>query len=727
MHGHHSPKADIVVAKDASSLEGNRDYVLVVEAKAEHVTISPDDFWQGESYARAVGCEFLIAHNEKETRAFRLVAGAPGSRLDIEDAPRLEDLADEKRLQAIRVATKAFSRDEFRKLLHECHTILRDNHKLDPGAAFDEISKVLFIKMFFERGRDAARFTRDFIDRYADIRRHRREEVMNDLFDDTKQGLEGERLFGSDDKVNVSYATFRRLVEKLERFNLSGTSEDVKGIAFEQFLGQTFRGDLGQFFTPRPVVDFMVELVDPREGELICDPASGTGGFLIKAFEYVRDQIERSVQEEKDATVLALSEKASLEDWDDEAYTAAITDARVALNQHLDMEKSSSRLGRLSRESLFGADAEARAARTSKMNMIMHGDGHGGIYFHDGLLDTGGLLEGRFDVVLTNPPFGASVSKDQKAGETEQTQMVSPANAKAHEDLYGEAWESRRAVLKLAERDRVPILDLFDIGRDPVGGPQGTARVRNSRPTELLFVERAINLVKPGGRIAVVLPDGTLNNPSLQWFRDYVETRARLLAVVSLPQSVFASAKATVKTSIVLLQRLNAEEIKRFQKSVEQARVAAETEFKHARSTASAELRNLLSDAGVVDPDAAVVAHLAVSRAYSSNDREAEVKEARKAFNRLLNAQQRKIFREGWKRRTNMLREVDEQQESVALVRARQNDDYPVFMAEVEAAGITSSGATGAGVPNELPEVLAAYRAWTQEHKPDCPQLTVSK
>ena len=95
--------------------------------------------------------------------------------------------------------------------------------------------------------------------------------------------------------VRIRENSFEAIVKELEKYNLSTTSDDVKGIAFEQFLGRTFRGELGQFFTPRTVVDFMVDVLDPQEGEVICDPCCGSGGFLIKAFEYVRAQIEANI------------------------------------------------------------------------------------------------------------------------------------------------------------------------------------------------------------------------------------------------------------------------------------------------------------------------------------------------------------------------------------------------------------------------------------------------
>ena len=120
--------------------------------------------------------------------------------------------------------------------------------------------------------------------------------VHQQLFDQTKNFYRADHLFTETDTLDISEATFRRIVETLQAFDLAKTGDDIKGIAFEKFLGATFRGELGQFFTPRPVVDFMVEMVDPREGQLICDPATGSGGFLIRAFEHIRNDIEADLQ-----------------------------------------------------------------------------------------------------------------------------------------------------------------------------------------------------------------------------------------------------------------------------------------------------------------------------------------------------------------------------------------------------------------------------------------------
>jgi type I restriction enzyme M protein len=706
--GRKSPKADVVVCRDAAALQDNRDYVLVVETKSDNVTIDPLDYDQGESYARAVGSEFLMTHNNKETRVFRLVPGAPGKRIDIEDAPGVEDLADQRRLEAIRRATKAFSREEFRKLLFECHTILRDTHKMEPGQAFDQISKVLFIKMGVERAGNDRRFSREYIDEYQAMRGIRADEVMEDLFADTRRRYRAEGLFDENDHLAISLETFKRLVERLERFNLSSTQDDVKGLAFERFLGQTFRGELGQFFTPRPVVEFMVAMLEPEDGQLVADPASGTGGFLIRWIEARREAIEQDVSQAKEKARKRIARKAKKEGWDAARERSELDREIETLNADLDLDDPDSRLGQVARN-CFGVDAEGRAARTSKMNMIMHGDGHGGIYHFDGLLDVGGIFAERFDAVLTNPPFGASVGNDQRVGDSEQTTPTADASLLAeYESSYGDGFRAAHDRLLQAAHTRDPILDLFDIGRDPVAGIQGTAKVRNRRPTEMLFLERALKLLKPGGRLGIVLPEGILNNPSNQWLRDYMEDRARLTAVVSLPQEVFASAKATVKTSLVFIQKLDEDEREQWAKARASAREELAPGFEEERSRAREELQPRI-DSYDDDAIAALLAELAELESLEKPSRP-KVAEKKREIRDLVSTEHRATRRKLESELKKELQAIDEREEKAVRERFKALVDYPVFFAEVDAAGITSTGATGDDVPNNLPDVHEAFR-----------------
>ena len=327
--------------------------------------------------------------------------------------------------------TKAFTRDEFSRLLYKCHNIIRNNDKLSPEAAFDEISKILFIKIRYERDNNLGqifskeRFTqnkRKYEELNEEMGVKDAKPFYQNLFEKTKQDFKEDNLFDPNDTIRIRETSFEKIVEELQIYNLSHTSDDVKGIAFEKFLGRTFRGELGQFFTPRTIVEFMVAALDPQEGEYVCDPCCGSGGFLIRAFEYVREQIEDELEERKEEIKAQLipDNYDDLKAKDQETIDAKVSDAFAKMNYEVDISNEKGRLRSLSFNCIYGTDANPRMARTAKMNMIMHGDGHGGVHHHDGLLNVNGIWDGRFDVILTNPPFGSRVDKDIKITEADK-------------------------------------------------------------------------------------------------------------------------------------------------------------------------------------------------------------------------------------------------------------------------------------------------------------------
>ncbi len=732
-HGHRSPRADIVVWASAADMAANpaRTPVLVIECKAEAVEIDVRDYWQGESYTRATGCEFFVATNRRFTAILKLVRGAPGEFVQINEFPRASDWGDVKRIEEIRRKLRVFDRREFQGLLSDCHDILRDVHKMEPGRAFDAISKVLFIKMFIERTGAHGTFTTDFLDQRAATRLPTEAPVHDSLFEQTKAFFAADELFTASDKLDISEETFRRIVKKLERFDLSRTSDDIKGLAFEQFLGDTFRSDLGQFFTPHPVVDFMVEMLDPKEGDLTCDPAAGSGGFLIRTFEHVRAKIAADLHERK------MSAKAEIEKLGlpEEEEVARIEQVFADLNRELlpsneDGSPAASRVGRLAWQCVFGCDAETRAARTAKMNMIMHGDGHGGIYHHDGFVDVGGIFSERFDLVLTDPPFGATVGGDQRVGDSNETRVLDdPAYRKRCEDHYGAAWRESYERALDAARKRTRILDMFKIG-------SGKA----SRATEILFVERCLSLLKPGGRMSIVLPDGNLNNPSRSWLRRWCEGKARILAVVSLPDATFRSADATVKASVVFMRRFTEAEATAWEEAWANAHAALDPAIGAKREEACRSLESI-----IVAPNAAAAAVARLAEVgmvpeplgwsggepphYPRGARptkpgrlswagkptnENAAKAAFREYRAAVKADQRAVdlaLRELQAR----LRAADDEHTGALWREVRRALDYPVFMAAPPAVGITGTGETGDDIPNDLPDVLARYRefaAW---------------
>ena len=728
MHGRRSPRADIAIWETPEAKAAKKTPVLVVECKAENVNINIKDFYQGESYARAVGCEFFVAHNHRYTAVFKLVSGMPGEIVQVNEIPKAADWGDAKRIEEIKSSLQAFNRKEFQALLFDCHSILRDVHKMDPGRAFDTMSKILFIKMYVERSGLHGTFSVDFLDRREKTRMKDEPLVHDRLFEQTKDYYRSDDLFAEADLLEISEATFRSIVKKLERFDLSKTSDDIKGLAFERFLGTTFRGELGQYFTPRPVVEFMVNLLNPQEGELICDPAAGSGGFLIRAFEHVRDQIATDIQRRKDEARTAVEAKKLKPD----AEEKRIAEAFARLNQELlpsdtDNKPTDTRVGRLAWNCIFGCDAEQRAARTAKMNMIMHGDGHGGIHYHDGLVDINGVFPERFDIVMTNPPFGSNVGSDQQLGGSEQTRVPEDAAYRVRcRERYGEGWAQSHQRMIDGAKARTNILDLFEIGRG-----------KANRATEIIFVERCLTLLKPGGRMGIVLPDGNLNNPSLDWLRRWCEGKARILAIVSLPEETFRSAAVTVKASLVFLRRFTEDDEADWEAAWAEAHALHDTDFNAKRDALCTDLgqRTVTGENENIAAILADLAELGVERtppgwkpgkppayprgvgpsqpltprwqgAATDKQRAGQLKkDYAAAFDKATAARSNDLLR---KLRAD-LRAIDAAHNAALWASVRETFDYPVFVAAPKAVGITSTGETGETVPNNLPQLLDAY------------------
>lgn len=659
--GQGKARADIVIWKSASAKSNEDAATIVVECKAEHITIREEDYFQGYNYAAWAGADFFVTTNLKETRVFKVNKGKLPKRLEeIVDIPKAEELTNAKKIKELLSQTKAFTRDEFSKLLFKCHNIIRNNDKLSPEAAFDEISKVLFIKIRYERESDEGLiFSKDRF-----VKNRKAYETLNkemgvidakpfyqNLFEKTKLQFANDDLFDPTDTIKIKEASFEAIVKELEVYNLSRTADDVKGIAFEKFLGKTFRGELGQFFTPRTIVDFMVALLDPEEGEVICDPCCGSGGFLIKAFEYVREKIENDIQKVKEQIKAQLFDEKydSLSDKKKEEVDKRVDEYFTILNQELDTMQNDSRLQQLSHDCIYGTDANPRMARTAKMNMIMHGDGHGGVHHHDGLLNVNGIFENRFDVILTNPPFGSRVEKSLKI--TEADKFTDEAKIKHYTERYGE--EYTKALEQVNGNIGESVLGLYDSGK-------------LSGLTEVLFIERCLRLLKPGGRLGIVLPEGVLNNTNLQSVRELFEGMAKIVLITSIPQDVFMASGATVKPSLMFFKKFTAEEVAQY----EQAKTTAYEQVTAKYAEQLAELKAFIDN--------------------KENPR-SEIKE-KKAELKVLEAK------------------ITEKVKPIV----KQLFDYQIPIAQVQKAGITT---TGAECENELEELLKEYAPYRKEHK----------
>lgn len=700
--GQGKARADIVIWKSEQDKKDKRAAFIVVECKAENVKVRVEDYYQGFNYASWAHAEFFVTTNEKETKYFNVDPAYLPQKLDeVVAIPTAKDVDDAAKIEQIKNQTKLFTRDEFTKTLRACHNIIRNNDKLSPEAAFDEISKLLFMKIRFERDNKGMKvFTKQ---EYLDAAQNHEKNVrpglkgtdlyalsyMQFLFRTTKEFFKDDRLFDDKDEINIRENSFIQILEKLETFNLSDTQDDVKGIAFEEFLGTTFRGELGQFFTPRTIVDFMTEILDPQEGEVICDPTCGSGGFLIKAFEYVREKIEADIRSKKDSLRLSIegNDYDALPEDKQVKISHSIDKMQAALNTELDTGIEGSRMYQLSRNCIYGTDANPRMARTSKMNMIMHGDGHGGVHHHDGLLNVNGIFEERFDVILTNPPFGQNVDRGQLISEADK--FTDEEMKKKYKKKYGAAYDE--ALKQVDDHIGESLLSLYDLGN-------------TSTLTEVLFMERCLRLLKKGGRMGMVLPEGVLNNKNLQAVREYFEGKAKIILICSIPQDVFIAAGATVKPSLVFMRRFTNDE---------------ESEYANCKSEALAEV-TALHQAEIDKLEATIAKADALTESLKDDLRKAQtkLKQAKKdkknttsveteittikkeqADNRLNKKTAEKELKELYK-------QIDEETKPVV----KKKFDYDIPIAKIDDAGITTTGAASEG--NQLPQLVDEYSAY---------------
>lgn len=661
-------RADIVIWKSKEDKRADKRAFIVVELKADNIKIRQEDYYQGANYASWASATFFATSNLKETRFFKLNKEyLPTNLEEIVGIPFAKDINNTKKINELLTQTKAFTRDEFTKVLQSCHNIIRDNDKLGPAESFDEISKILFIKIHYERtDKSNTIFTKHAYEEmkraYELANKLKKDTIpyMQDLFNDTKNAFKDDFLFRENEKIEIKENSFISIVHKLERYNLSDTQDDVKGIAFEHFLGKTFRGDLGQFFTPRTLVDFMVGVIDPKENEIICDCTCGSGGFLIKAFEYIREHIEEDIREQKKKIIDDIYEQSDYDNIDEDKkikLNHKISEITDKFNQDLDTTRENSRLNNLSCNCIYGVDANPRMARTSKMNMIMHGDGHGGIHHHEGLLNVNGIFEERFDCILTNPPFGSSVDKTQLISEEEI--FKDDSLIAKYTEKYGDRY--KEAQRQVSDNVGSPVISLYEVGK-------------LSASTEVVFIDRCLSLLKKGGRLGIVLPDGVLNNQNLKKVREFFESKAKIVFVCSVPQEVFGSSKATVKTSLMFMKKFTEDEEKEYKQACKNAEIKAKKTYEDEIR----ELNNLID----------------YIKKKSKKDKTKEDTTNLKAY-------------------TDRLKEIKKEIIEKAKPLIKEYFDYQIAFAKVDKAGINN---TGGECENELIPVLAEFKEYERKN-----------
>jgi len=403
----------------------------------------------------------------------------------------------------LRRADPVMLRTAFRR----CHNYIHGNEGMPKDAAFWQFLYLIFCKMYDEQQpNDARRF---WVGPFEPFEAAGREQIrlrIKPLFEAVKKKYDG--LFKGNEEITLSDRALAFIVSELARYDFGRTDVDAKGTAYQEIVGTNLRGDRGQYFTPRGAISLVVKMLAPKEHERVLDSSCGTGGFLVETLNY----LNKVFHEEKRI-------KAGDEN----------TEEFVSIRD---------RLAHFAANNLFGADFDPFLVRAAQMNVMMAGNSLGHLYHMNSLEFPAGHLPGvsaakaaiplgTIDVLMTNPPFGSDI----------------PVTEKTILEQYELAWDWK------------PSSD--------GGGFYNTGRLKKAVSPEVLFVERCVKWLKPGGRAGIVLPDGILGNPGDEYIRYWILRHCWVLASIDLPvESFIVEANVNILTSLLFLKRKPEEVIK---------------------------------------------------------------------------------------------------------------------------------------------------------------------
>ena len=411
-----------------------------------------------------------------------------------------------------------------------CHNHIYVTDGLQKQPAFFELLKLIFCKTIDEQNVGKP------IEFYATSKERSNPDgqltVKNriaKIFEKVKKQFP--QIFESNDEIKLQPRSLAWIVSELQPYSLLETHVDVKGKAYEELVGANLRGDRGEFFTPRNIMRMAVEMINPKSDEKVCDTSCGTGGFLVMAMNHVIEQLKAEVEQD-----FGKPEKQ----WSE--YEKNIVRDRIK---------------EIASSNFFGFDINPDLVKATKMNMVMNNDGSGNIYRNDSLLpphewsttlkkqlakalniDLSSILNHKtiefFDVIVTNPPFGSKIP-------IKDSHLLEQFN-------LGYIWRN--------EQQKVHKGSGWSLSSD----------FQSSAPPEQLFIERCLQFLKPGGRLAVVLPDSILGNPGLGYIRQWLIEKTRIVASVDLHVDTFQPRNGT-QTSVLIVQKKTKKETEAEQKT----------------------------------------------------------------------------------------------------------------------------------------------------------------
>lgn len=516
--GSNKPRADIVIWDKDAAEQTQGTIRIIIECKKETVAANnaKDGIAQLQSYMSVCpNCEWGMWTNSIEKFVYKKCVDAAGNItfMEYNDIPSADGNLDDVN-RPNRKSLRNASDDNLLFVFKTCHNHIYVNDGLQKQPAFFELLKVIFCKIEDERSIPAplefytTSDERSNVDGQLTVQKR-----ISKIFERVKR--RHGKIFDPNDEIKLKPRSLAYIVSELQRYSLLNTNIDIKGKAYEEIVGANLRGDRGEFFTPRNVMKMVVEMINPQADERVLDSSCGTGGFLVTAMTHVITQLEAQFVAE-----LGVERK----DWDSDTIRAF-----------------QDRISEMAASNYYGFDINPDLVKATKMNMVMNNDGSGNILQNNSLLpphewsdefktrlaDALGIKKtdirnhnsiGFFNVIVTNPPFGSKIPiKDRSI--LEQFEL-------AH------IWEPNKKS----------------------GTWTMTNRLQSSVPPEILFIERCTQLLVPGGRMGIVLPDSILGSPGLGYIREWLIKNHRIIGSVDLHADTFQPRNGT-QTSVLLLQK----------------------------------------------------------------------------------------------------------------------------------------------------------------------------
>lgn len=486
----------IVVAKDAKVKPNDKK--AGVEATTDNILCTTDcEFacWtNGEDLQYVHACEDNFGQVTCEA-----ISDFPG------EGQTLADLE----AQGERAMPRKPANESLVKTFKRCHDYIYGNEGMKK-TAFWELLNLIFCKLYDEKRRfsdakEGISYRRRF---WVGVKEQNTKEGqaavaarIKGIFEDLKESHVFKDVFDGSEQITLSDRGLAYVASELAKYSFLDATVDVKGTAYETIVSNTLKQEAGQFFTPRNIIKCMVEMMDPDQNTRVLDPACGSGGFLVMVLDHVRKKITKNLYPDLD---------------------------EVRLEAKYNSPEVNEAVREYAEKMIFGFDFDPDLKKAARMNMVMSGDGHSNIYNINSLDYPHGSkpdvpliakavnqsiehssdkdfyfgtskdnAQGKFDMVFTNPPFGTKVEVDQE----------------------------------IAERYEL-----------------------NSKAPEVLFIEACYNFLKPGGKMAIVLPDGILGNPNTESVRLWILKHFKLIASVDLPVETFLP-QVGVQASLLFLQK----------------------------------------------------------------------------------------------------------------------------------------------------------------------------